>query len=91
MTSDQVCEEYAEKEVKLTIKSLDDEEDELVLIEGSSESLEFLGNLLLALAKEHDCGRQLGPRVAGSIFFSPESTKGLYIHRLPCEHTESGT
>jgi len=80
MKSDEVCETYAKKGVKLTVRLLDDD----VLIEGTSEGLEFLGDLLLAHAEDKGDGRHISPRAAGSIFFSPESTKGIYIHRLPC-------
>jgi len=85
MKSDEVCETYARKHVKLTVRLLADED---VLIEGTSEALEFLGNLLLAHASDKEDGRQLGPRAAGSAFFSSESTKGLYIHRLPCSSSQ---
>jgi hypothetical protein len=86
MKSDDVCETYAKKKVKLTVRLLDDED---VLIEGTSEALEFLGNLLLAHAEEKEDGRHISPHAAGSIFFSPESTKGIYIHRLPCSSSPS--
>lgn len=87
MTTNEVCREYAEKGVKLTVRMLDAEgEEEFVFIEGDSEALEFLGNLLLAQAKEEGCKRFLGPNTAGNIFFTPESTMGVYIHRLPCEN-----
>jgi hypothetical protein len=86
MKSDDVCETYAKKKVKVTVRLLDDED---VLIEGTSEGLEFLGNLLLAHAEYKEDGRHISPRAAGSIFFSPESTKGLYIHRLPCPSSAS--
>lgn len=81
MKSDEVCETYAKKKAKLTVRLLDDED---VLIEGTSEGLEFLGNLLLAHAESKEDGRHISPRAAGSNFFSPESTKGIYIHLLPC-------
>jgi hypothetical protein len=81
MKSDDVCATYAKKKVKLTVRLLDDQD---VLIEGTSEALEFLGKLLLAHAADKGDGFHLGPRAAGSIFFSPESTKGIYLHRLPC-------
>lgn len=82
MNTDDICEAYAEKGVKLTIRLLNDED---VLIEGTSDALEFLGNLFLAHAKDREDGRHLSPHSAGSVFFSSESTKGIYIHRLPCE------
>jgi hypothetical protein len=74
--------------VKLTVRLLDDED---VLIEGASDALEFLGNLLLAQANDEICGRHIGPHTAGSRFFSDDSTKGIYIHRVPCDHTGTVT
>ncbi len=86
MKSDEICELYAGKNAKLTVRLLDDED---ILIEGTSDALEFLGNLLLAHVNDKEDGRHLSPHAAGSIFFSPESTKGIYIHRLPCASTHN--
>ena len=88
MSPDKVCDEYARKYAKtslpkLTIKLLD-ESEETILIEGESSALEFLGNLLLSPAKYKDCGFEIGPGSAGSIFFSKGSTLNIYIHRIPC-------
>jgi hypothetical protein len=56
-----------------------------VVLEGSRESLRFLGELLLAQAEAAvDCGFQLSPRGAGSAHFALGATCGIYIHRLPC-------
>jgi len=88
MTSDQVCEKYAEAGVKITLKLLE-EEDGFVLVEGDADALEFLGQLILSVAREdRGCSRQLGPKAPGSAFFTESSTKGIYIHRLPCEHSQ---
>ena len=80
---DKVSEQYAQKGAKLTVRLLD---DEFVLLEGDANGLEFLGTLLLAYAQGKGNGHsgQLGPKSAGNAFFTPESTKGIYIHRLPC-------
>ncbi len=86
MKSDEVCESYAKRNVKLTVRLLHDDD---VLIEGTSEGLEFLGNLLLAHAEGKEDGRHISPRGPGSIFFSPKSTKGIYIHQLPCNTSPS--
>lgn len=88
-TPDEVCATYARKKVNLTIRPLDGEAD-VVLIEGTREALEFLGQLLLAQATCQDCGFQLTPDGAGKKLFSIESTKGVYIHRLPCEEHATG-
>ena len=88
MTPDEVCERYATQDIKLTCRML---EDDHILIEGSHEALEFLGNLLLAQARfDQDCGIELSPNGAGSALFDRNSEKGIYIHRLPCEHSKKG-
>jgi hypothetical protein len=80
-TPDEICAAYAKKKVKITLRTLDDDED-VVLIEGTREALEFLGQLLLAQARCRDCGFQLTPNGAGKALLSIESTKGVYLHRL---------
>ena len=81
-TPDEICAAYAKRRIKITIRTLDDDED-VVLIEGTRDALEFLGHLLLAQAACPDCGFQLSPGGAGKALFSIESTKGVYLHRLP--------
>ena len=84
MTPDEVCASYADRKVKITSRTLD---DDLVLLEGDREALEFLGNLFLAQANdERCCHNSLQPDGAGSAFFTDASNLGIYIHRLPCEH-----
>ncbi len=79
---DSLCEKYANRNVKVSCKMLD---DNTILLEGEREALEFLGNLLLAQARfELDCGFQIGPHGAGCALFTEESNMGIYIHRLPC-------
>jgi hypothetical protein len=85
MKSDDICDTYARKNVRLTVRLLNDED---VLIEGDPDALEFLGSLLLAHAREKTCGRNIGPHAAGNAFFTKDSTMGIYIHRVPCEHTQ---
>src|SRR5579871_1898005 len=80
---DRLCTAYAARKVKLTVRTLP-EDDNVILIESSPEALEFLGQLLLAQAAAPDCGFQLDPHGAGKALFSAASTKGLYIHRLAC-------
>jgi hypothetical protein len=83
MTPDEVCASYADRNVKITSRAKDD----LVLLEGNREALEFLGNLLLAQANdERSCHKSIQPNGAGSAFFTDTSNLGIYIHRLPCEH-----
>lgn len=87
MSVDELCEKYSRKETKLTVKFLDGERD-MILIEGKASALEFLGKLLIAQATASDCGFQIAPNSAGKALFSPDSTLGIYIHRIPCAHTE---
>jgi hypothetical protein len=92
MITDEVCAKYANKfrrkkkkdKLHVYVKDSADYKDNMVFIEGDAESLEFLGNLLLAKSIEEDYdGREIGPRVAGNIFFNRDSTHNLYIYRLP--------
>jgi len=86
MTPDDVCREFADRGVQLTVKNL---EDDTVLIEADRESLEFLSRLFLAMAGSGDCDFQMGPSAAGSSLFAESSTLGLYVHRVPCDHRAS--
>lgn len=76
---DDVCEQYATQNVKITIKMLD---DDMVLFEGDTQSLKFLGELFLAMAQTKDDGFQISPTGAGKLFFTLEASHGLYIHRF---------
>lgn len=65
----------------------DDAPYPLILVQGDRSSLEFLGQVLIAVARDdEDCGFQFGPHHAGSTHFGRESQYGLYLHRLPCTH-----
>jgi len=78
---DAVCERYADRNIKVTCRLLNG----VLLLEGSREALEFLGNLLIAQANfDRDCGFHIAPNGAGGALFSGKSDVGLYIHRLPC-------
>jgi hypothetical protein len=80
---DEVCAAFAGKANDLYVKQLD---DETVMIQGSKESLEFLGRLLVAQSSfDGDCGVQIGPGGPGSTFLAPGSL-GIYVHRVPCSH-----
>jgi hypothetical protein len=77
-----VCKKYASKKVKVKVWV----DKETVFIEGTENSLRFLGELFLAQSKKNqDCGFGIGPKSAGSSFFSKDSTFGIYIHRTPCK------
>ncbi len=74
------------KSKKITVKILNDTDD-MVLIEGNQKGLQMLGNLILERAKDDYCGFQISPKGAGQRNFYKNSTHGLYIHRIPCEHS----
>ena len=82
-TANEVCEHFADSGAKLTVKMLEKTD---VLIEGDLNSLEFLANYILAYINGNEHARNISPKSAGNIFFTSESTKGLYIHILPCRH-----
>lgn len=59
-----------------------------VLIEGNSEALLFLADLLLAqAADELDCGFQILAPAPGLLDSGSEC--GLYVHVLPCDTPET--
>ncbi|HEV8581370.1 MAG TPA: hypothetical protein VGX68_20075 [Thermoanaerobaculia bacterium] len=77
MTPDEISEEFAKAGVKISVRDL----DELILIEGNRQALEFLGRLLIAQAEStSDCGFQFSPSGPGSALFTLDSTRGFYIH-----------
>jgi hypothetical protein len=90
-STNEIFEICAQNQVKITVRKLD---KGTVLIEGANVGLEFLGNLLLALAGSNEHSVQFSPNGAGSACFTRESTLGLYLHKLPCEegspHKASG-
>jgi hypothetical protein len=57
MGPDDVCLEYAQRAVKLSISDL----GAVMLIEGSREALEFLGKLLIEQARAADDGFEISP------------------------------
>ena len=80
MTPDELCEQFATTCIRISVKDL----EELVLIEGEPAALEFLGHLLIAQAQfKKDCGFEIGPAGPGSALFTPDSTRGFYIHVKP--------
>ena len=78
MLPDDVCSQYANSGIKLSVCEIDG----TVLVEGKREALLFLAALVTAQADAHDDGFAIGPKGAGRAFFSKTSTKGLYIHRI---------
>lgn len=85
LSSDNVCGEAAESNVRIKITEID---GDMIVIEGTREALLFLSALFAAQAGFSDDGFQLSPCGAGAALFAPESTKGLYIHRIEKEPRE---
>ena len=84
ISPDQICLKASNNEVKIRISKIKDDQN-LILIEGKKEELEFLGQLLISQANfEKDCGFCISPKGAGSSLFANNSNLGVYIHRLPC-------
>jgi hypothetical protein len=78
MRADDVCRAFSDTDAKVSLRLL---EDDLMLIEGNSNGLKLLGNLLLSLAEAPlDDGFQIFPNGPGSIFFRKDATHGVYIH-----------
>lgn len=87
MNINSIFEEYSSKGTKLEVRMLN---KDMILIEGDSEALEFFGRLLISLAKSDSQNSiQIGPKVAGSNFFTPSSTKGIYFHKTKLDKTGS--
>lgn len=87
MKTDDICERYADKNVRLTLSLLDEEDGDppsTVLIEGPARALRMLAELLIAVADEAENeGFSISPFGAGKAHFSVASKLGVYIHRLP--------
>ena len=83
MSPDDVVGQAADKGTRISVNILDD----LIVIEGESEALLMLSDLLAAHARGKDCGFQISPAGAGSALFTDKSTHGLYLHRTgACSH-----
>jgi hypothetical protein len=61
-----------------------------ILIEGNKAGLEYIANLILAVAGDEDCGYGLSPLGPGSAAFGEDAPLGIYIHRLPCVNAALG-
>jgi len=82
-TPDNICELYSGKGVRLSLEVKAGGDGAYLLVEGDTQSLEFLGNLILSQAQfRGDCGFQILPSGAGKAFFSRNDGLGLYIHRV---------
>lgn len=91
MQTDEICERYADRNVGLTLRLLDEENGSppsTVLVEGSAQALRMLAELLVAVADAGgDDGFSISPFGAGKIHFSNVAELGIYIH---CLSVESG-
>lgn len=86
MKTDEICEQYSNQNVGLTLRMIEDEDGDpptTVLIEGSASALRMLAELLIAVADEtQNEGFAISPFGAGRAHFSKSSQLGVYIHRL---------
>ena len=61
--------------------------EDYVFVEGDSDSIRFLGELLIAFAEgEQGCSFHLHPQGAGSAHFTAASDIGIELHKMPCEY-----
>lgn len=86
MKADEICSSYSAQPVGLTLRLLSDDEEPAstsVLIEGSSDALRLLSELLLAVSEEDkEASFSISPTGAGRIHFSSISELGIYIHKI---------
>ena len=79
-----ILSDHAESSSQLKVCLLAPEEFEgagYALLEGDSTALNFLGELLIAHAKQTEvCDLQIHPNGAGSLHFNKDSNLGFYIH-----------
>lgn len=89
---DQIASHYAKAGVALNLRVLQPERPDLsptLLIEGDRRALLFLADLILAQAADSlDCGFQI--TFPAPNFFGENGECGLYLHALPCPHTQAG-
>jgi hypothetical protein len=85
-TTNDIFRLYARKDAKVTLRKLD---KETVLVEADANGFEFLGKLLLTLARSREHSVQISPNGAGQNRFAKGSTLWLYLPRLPCPDAKS--
>ena len=79
MSPDEICEQYYDKGVKVSIIV----EGDMVYLKGDQIGLEFLGKLLLAQSKFlKDDSFHISPKGAGKGLFTIESNAGLHLQRI---------
>jgi hypothetical protein len=92
----EILKRHAESGQKLSLENFvpdrrDSPDEELAensytLIKGSSQSLRFLGELLIQFADGKDgCAFDIHPQGAGSAHFSAETKLGIYLLMEPCQ------
>ena len=82
MTPEQLLDQFSDRGVQLN-QHLD---DDTVLIEAEVSGVPIA---LVSGARQITRLRfQVGPSGAGSALFTDAANLGLYVHRVPCEHSE---
>lgn len=78
VSPDDICEQHYKSGIAISLREID---DDVILIEGDRNSLEFLAKLIMAQAAfKKDDGFGISPSGAGRSYFAAGS-KGIYIHR----------
>jgi hypothetical protein len=92
-----LLEVHADKGKRLTVRKVSIDRNEpnepdpappqdYVSVEGDSDSLRFLGELLIAFAEgDFGCNFDLHPQGAGSAHFTTASNIGIELHKTPCD------
>jgi hypothetical protein len=86
-----VLDKYAESDARLNIGEVSDEGYRSVLIEGNKTALNFLAELLQAVAAAKESGFEISPNGPGNLFFAPESKFGVYLHLTDGGDRHDGT
>jgi hypothetical protein len=86
-----ILDKYANSDAKLKIDEVSDEGYRSVLIEGNKTALNFLAELLQAVAAAKDCGFEISPNGPGNLFFAPDSKFGVYLHLTDGAGEHNGT
>jgi hypothetical protein len=85
MKTDEICDRYSENSVGLVLRLLNDDlgSPSDVLVEGSSDALKMLAELLMAVANEvENDSFSISPFGPGRFHFSKTAEIGIYIHRI---------
>jgi hypothetical protein len=86
-----ILDKYADLDARLKIDEVTDEGYRSVLIEGNSTALNFLAELLQAVAAAKDRGFEISPHGPGNLYFATDSKFGVYLHLTDGTAEHDGT